>query len=105
MEVTGQKLGDALEAIGAVTVLGDARNEDGSIYGCLRYPQDVAVMVLNALPDDTPGYTVTPAADAELAAMAALLPALPLVSGLSLDARKRVMNWAKHRACDGLPPF
>jgi hypothetical protein len=50
---------------------------------------------------DSPG----PPSDPELAAMAALLPALPLVSGLGLDARKRVMDWAKHRACDGLPPF
>jgi hypothetical protein len=37
--------------------------------------------------------------------MAALLPALPLVSGLGCDARERVMDWARRRACDGLPPF
>jgi hypothetical protein len=45
------------------------------------------------------------AADAELSAMAALLPALPLVARLGVDARERVMDWARHRACDSLPPF
>jgi hypothetical protein len=44
-------------------------------------------------------------ADPELTAMAALLPALPLVSKLGHDARERVMDWARRRACDGLPPF
>jgi hypothetical protein len=44
-------------------------------------------------------------ADPELSAMAALLPALPLVSRLDRDARERVMDWARHRACDSLPPF
>jgi hypothetical protein len=43
--------------------------------------------------------------DPELAAMAALLPALPLVSKLGHDAGERVMEWARRRACDGLPPF
>jgi hypothetical protein len=47
----------------------------------------------------------TAPADPELAAMTALLPALPLVSKLDPDARERVMDWAKRRACDGLPPF
>jgi hypothetical protein len=45
------------------------------------------------------------AGDPELAAMAALLPALPLVSELTPDARERVMEWARRRATDGLPPF
>jgi hypothetical protein len=40
-----------------------------------------------------------------MTAMAALLPALPLVSKLGHDARERVMDWARRRACDGLPPF
>jgi hypothetical protein len=44
-------------------------------------------------------------ADEELAAMAALLPALPLVSKLGPDARERVMDWAHRRATDSLPPF
>ena len=107
MEVTRQKLSEALEEVGAVTILGEARNDDGSIYGCVRYPQDVAAMVFAELAgmDDTPRYTITPAPDPELAAMAALLPALPLVSELGPDARERVMDWARHRACDGLPPF
>jgi hypothetical protein len=43
--------------------------------------------------------------DAELSAMSALLPALPLVGALGPDARERVMDWARRRACDGLPPF
>jgi hypothetical protein len=43
--------------------------------------------------------------DPELAAIAALLPALPLVAGLGPDARERVMDWARRRACDGQPPF
>jgi hypothetical protein len=44
-------------------------------------------------------------ADPELSAMAALLPALPLVAALKRDARERVMDWARRRATDGLPPF
>jgi len=43
--------------------------------------------------------------DAELAAMAALLAALPLVSALRPDARERVMDWARRRATDSQPPF
>jgi hypothetical protein len=44
-------------------------------------------------------------ADPELAAMAALLPVLPLVSRLGPDARERVMDWARRRAADRQPPF
>jgi hypothetical protein len=44
-------------------------------------------------------------ADPELHAMAVLLPALPMVSKLGHDARERVMDWARHRACDGRAPF
>jgi hypothetical protein len=46
-----------------------------------------------------------PGPDPELAAMAALLPGLPLVSKLDPDARERVMDWARRRATDGQPPF
>ena len=44
-------------------------------------------------------------ADPELAAMAALLPALPEVRSLDPYTRDRVMDWARRRACDGAPPF
>lgn len=43
--------------------------------------------------------------DPELAAMAALLPGLPMVSKLGHDARERVMDWARRRATDGQAPF
>lgn len=75
----------------------------------------LAKRLLNALPDVPAGPEpeVSRAhlcddqcpADPELHAMAVLLPALPMVSKLGVDARERVMDWARRRACDGLPPF
>ena len=43
-------------------------------------------------------------ADAELATMGALAPALGAVSALSPDARERVMDWARRRADAGQTP-
>jgi hypothetical protein len=43
--------------------------------------------------------------DQELAAMAALLPAVPLLRRLSYDARVRVIEWYGHRVNDGQAPF
>jgi hypothetical protein len=43
--------------------------------------------------------------DRELAAMAALLPAVPLLRRLSYDARVRVIEWYGHRVNDGQAPF
>jgi hypothetical protein len=60
--------------------------------------QDAGVVDAHICCEHVPG-------DPEMTAMAALLPALPLVSKLGHDARERVMDWARRRACDGLPPF
>jgi hypothetical protein len=50
---------------------------------------------------DGPG----PFSDPEVAAMAALTPALPAVRRLKHDEAMRVMRWATDRATDSLPPF
>ena len=98
-----------------------ARDGDDYTEGHVRYPQVAADQIVAALREISPlagdGDVVDahvccehadgpgPFSDDELAAMAALLPALPLVSKLSHDARARVMDWATRRACDGLAPF
>jgi hypothetical protein len=50
---------------------------------------------------DGPG----PFSDPEVAAMAALAPALPAVRRLKYQEAVRVMRWATDSATDSLPPF
>ena len=64
----------------------------------------VTLARMTALDEDEP-ERCPECADPELAAMAALLPALPEVRSLDPYTRDRVMDWARRRACDGAPPF
>jgi hypothetical protein len=82
--------------------------------GAPMHPHEVAIGLLSSIglarsltADELAGELTHKAVtdDPELAAMAALLPALPLVSRLKHSDARRVMEWFTHRACDDLPPF
>jgi hypothetical protein len=118
MEVTREQLSAAFARPSVRIAIDRLSARDGDDYteGHVRYPQVAADMIISALKETGPWADDRDVVDAhvccehagtdrEISAMAALLPALPLVSKLCYDARERVMDWAKRRACDGLPPF
>ena len=95
-----------------------AKNREGTYHGQIIGPGQVAddlwenLAAVQAAPDvvdahiccehaDGPG----PFSDPEVAAMAALAPALAALRRLRYDEAMRVMRWATDRATGNLPPF
>lgn len=106
--ITREQLADLLHGFGVDVITAGGVTGNGRVAD----PDAVAadVFSLFATPGNgcgapkPPAPDPAPAADPEVAAMAALAPVLPLVSRLDRDARERVMRWATARATGGLPP-
>lgn len=116
MEITRDQLVDALQEFHLWITPDPAHKDVGRrcVVGTVQDPESMADGLLLALRANAAHGDVVDAhvccehagvGDRELLAMAALTPALPMVSALGHDARERVMDWARRRACDGLAPF
>lgn len=99
-KITSEQLAKAVDGMEITVDLTGGDVAPGTWTGAkIRYPDSFATQVFDEI-----GASAAPG-DPEVAAIAALVPVLPLVSKLRHDARERVMDWARRRATDGLAPF
>ena len=113
MDVTEASLASALEGFTLIGRLLEGRGhvtvevDDADAFAAALFATLARMAALHGNSDVVEAHVCCEHADAdpELAAMAALLPAVPLLQRLGYDARARVIEWYGHRVNDGQPDF